>query len=62
MIIRILQIQTKAELGLQTFVKIVLRVVLTPSTKLPIPLNTIIGTTNRIIKNDLLDRDQYLPE
>ena len=62
MIIRILRVQTKADLALQTLVKIMLRVVTTMFTKLPVPSNTTLGTPKRIVKDVLLNRSQHLPE
>ena len=62
MIVRILRVQTEADLTLWTLVKIVLRVVTTTFTKLPVPLNTTLGTPKRIMEDVLLNRSQHLPE
>ena len=62
MIVRILWVQAEADLTLRTLVKIVLRVIPTAPTKLPITPNTTFRTTKRIIKDDLLNCAQYLPE
>ena len=62
MIVRILWVQAEADLTLQTLMKIMLRVVTTASTKFPIPLNTTLRTTKRIMEDVLLNRDQNLPE
>ena len=62
MTIRILQVQAEADLTLQTLMKIVLRMVTTTLTKLPISLNTTIRTTKRIMEDVLLNRGQHLPE
>ena len=62
MIIRILGVQAETNLTLQTLVKIVLRVVTTTFTELPIPSNTTLRTTKRIMKDVLLNRGQHLPE
>ena len=62
MTVRILQVQAEADLTLQTLMKIVLRVVTTTFTKLPIPSNTTLRTTKRIMKDVLLYRGQHLPE
>ena len=62
MIIRILGVQAEADLALRTFVKIVLRVVTTTLTKLPVPLNLTFRTTKRIMKDVLLNRCQNFPE
>ena len=62
MIVRILGVQTEADLTLRTFMKIVLRVVTTTLTKLPIPLNSALRTTERIMEDVLLNRCQNLPE
>ena len=59
-IIRILGIQTEADLGLWTNMEVVLRMVPTTSTILPVTLNTTIGTTKRIMKHILLNCCQYL--
>ena len=62
MIVRILGVQAEADLTLWTFMKIVLRVATTTLTKLPIPSNTTLGTTERIMKDVLLNCGQHLPE
>ena len=62
MIVRILWVQAETGLTLRTLMKIMLRVVTTTFTKLPIPSNTTLGTTQRIMKDILLNRGQYLPE
>ena len=62
MIVRILWVQAEADLTLQTLMKIVLWVVTTTLTKLPIPSNTTFGTTQRIMEDILLNRGQHLPE
>ena len=45
MIVRILRVQAEADLTLQTLMKIVLRVISTTLTKLPIPSNMTLQTT-----------------
>ena len=62
MIVTILGVQAEADLTLRTFMKIVLRVVTTMLTKLPIPSNTALRTTKRIMEDVLLNRCQNLPE
>ena len=62
MIVRILWVQAEADLTLQTLMKIVLRVVTTTLTELPIPSNTTLRTTKRIMEDVLLNRCQHLPE
>ena len=62
MIVRILGIQAEADLTLQTVMKIMLRMVMTMLTKLPIPSNTTFRTTKRIMEDVLLNRGQHLPE
>ena len=62
MIIRIFGVQAEAHLTLRTLMKIVLRMVTTTFTKLPIPLNTTLRTTKRIMEDVLLNRGQNLPE
>ena len=62
MTVRILWVQAEADLTLRTLVKIMLRVVMTTFTKLPIPTNTTFRTTQRIMKDILLNRCQNLPE
>ena len=62
MIVRILGVQAEADLTLRTLMKIVLRVVMTTFTKFPIPSNTTLGTTKRIMEDVLLNRGQNLPE
>ena len=62
MIVRILWVQAEADLTFRTLMKIVLRVVTTTFTKLPIPSNTTLGTTKRIMEDVLLNCDQHLPE
>ena len=51
MIIRILWVQAEADLGLQTYMKVMLRMVMTTFTILSIATNTTIGTTNSIMKH-----------
>ena len=62
MTVRILWVQAEANLTLWTLMEIVLRVETTTFTKLPIPLNTTLRTTERIVKDDFLNRGQHLPE
>ena len=62
MTVRILWVQTKADLALRTLMKVVLRMVTTTFTKFPISSNTALRTTKRIVKDILLNRAQYLPE
>ena len=62
MIVRILWVQAEADLTLRTLVKIVLRVVTTTFTKLPVPSNMTLRTTQRIMEDILLNRGQHLPE
>ena len=62
MIVRILGVQAEADLTLRTFMKIVLRVVMTTPTKFPIPSNTALRTTKRIMEDVLFNRCQNLPE
>ena len=62
MIVRILGVQAEADLTLRTFMKVVLRMVTTTSTKFPIPSNTALRTTKRIMEDVLFNRGQYLPE
>ena len=62
MIVRILGVQTEADLTLRTLVKIMLRVITTTSTELPITSNTTLRTTKRVMENVLLNRGQYLPK
>ena len=62
MIVRILWVQAEADLTLRTLMKVVLRMVSATFTKLPIPSNTALRTTQRIMKDILLNRDQHLPE
>ena len=62
MIVRILGVQTEANLTLWTLMKIMLRVISTTSTELPITSNTTLRTTKRIMENVLLNCGQYLPE
>ena len=62
MIVRILGVQAEADLTLRTLMKIVLRVETTTSTKLPIPSNTALRTTKRIMEDVLLNRGQHLLE
>ena len=62
MIVRILWVQAEANLTLRTLMKIMLRVVTTTFTKLPIPSNTTLKTTKRIMKDVLLNCGQHLPE
>ena len=56
MIVRILWVQAEADLTLRTFMEIVLRMVPTTSTKLPISPNTTLRTTKRIMEDILLNR------
>ena len=62
MIIRILWVQAEADLTLRTLMEIVLRVITTTSTKLPITSNTALRTTKRIMEDVLLNCSQNLPE
>ena len=62
MTVRILWVQAEADLTLQTLMTIVLRVETTTFTKLPIPSNTTLRTTERIVKDVFLNRSQHLPE
>ena len=62
MIVRILWVQAEANLTLRTLMEIVLRVEMTTFTKLPIPSNTTLRTTKRIMEDVLLNRSQDLPE
>src|SRR6202000_854201 len=62
MIVRILWVQAEANLTLRTLMKVVLRIVSTTSTKLPITSNTTLRTTERIMEDVLLNRGQHLPE
>ena len=62
MIIRILWVQAEADLTLRTLMKIMLRVVTTTLTELPVPSNTTLRATERIMKDVLLNRGQHLPE
>ena len=62
MIVRILWVQAEAHLTLQTFMKIVLRVISTTPTKLPIPSDLTLQTTKRIMKYIPLNRSQHLLE
>ena len=62
MIVRILGIQAEADLTLRTLMKIVLRMVTTVFTKLPISSDTTLRTTERIMEDVLLNRSQNLPE
>ena len=62
MIVRILGVQAEADLSLRTLMKVVLRMVSTTSTELPIPSNTTFRTTQRIMKDILFNRGQHLPE
>ena len=62
MIIRILGVQAEANLTLQTLMKIMLRVISTTSTELPVTSNATFRTTKRIMEDVLLNRGQYLPE
>ena len=61
-IVRILGVQAEADLTLRTLMKIVLRVIMTTFTKFPIPSNTTLRTTKRIMEDVLLNRGQNLPE
>ena len=62
MIVRILGVQAEADLTLRTFMKIVLRVETTMFTEFPIPSNMTFRTTQRIMKDILLNCGQHLPE
>ena len=62
MTIRILWVQAEADLTLRTLMKIMLRMVTTTSTKFPIPSNTTLRTTKRIMEDVLLNCGQNLPE
>ena len=62
MVVRILWVQAEADLTLWTLMKIMLRVVTTMFTKLPIPSNTTLRTTKRIMEDVLLNCSQHLPE
>ena len=62
MTIRILRIQAETDLTLRTLMKIVLRMETTTFTKLPISSNTTLRTTQRIMKDILLNRGQHLLE
>ena len=62
MTVRILRVQTEANLAFWTLMKIVLRVETTTFTKLPIPPNTTLRTTERIMEDVFLNRGQHLPE
>ena len=62
MIIRILAVQTKADLRLWTYMKLVLRVIMTMFTKLPIAMNLAIRTTNSIMIHISLNGHQNLLE
>ena len=62
MIVRIFRVQAEADLTLETFMKIVLRVITTTSTKLPITSNPTLRTTERIMEDILLNHGQNLPE
>ena len=62
MIVRILGVQTEADLTLWTLMKIVLRMILTMPTELPITSNTTFRTTQRIMEYVLLNCGQDLPE
>ena len=62
MIVRILGVQTEANLTLQTFMEVMLRMETTTSTELPTASNTTIQTTERIMKYVLPNHSQHLPE
>ena len=62
MIVRILGVQTKAHLGLQTYMKIMLRMVPTTSTILPITTNLAIRTSYSIVIHIGLNSCQNLLE
>ena len=62
MIVRILGVQTKTNLGLWTLMKVMLRMVMTMFTKLPVTSNMTIRTTEGIMKHMLLNRGQHLLE
>ena len=62
MTVRILGVQAEADLTLRTLMKVVLRMITTTFTKLPIPPNTTLRTTERIMEDILLNRGQNLPE
>ena len=62
MIVRILWVQTEADLTLRTLMEIMLRMVTTTSTELPIASNMAIRTNERIMEDVLLNHNQHLPE
>ena len=62
MIVRILGVQTKADLGLQTNMKVMLRVKTTTLTELPITSNSAIGTAYSIMIHISLNGHQNLLE
>ena len=62
MIIRILGVQTEADLTLWTFMKVMLRMKSTTFTEFPIASNTTIGTAKRIMKDILLNCIQHFLE
>ena len=62
MIVRILGIKTEENLGLQTYIKVMLRVVTTMFTKLPITMNLAIRTAYSIVIHISLNGHQNLLE
>ena len=62
MTVRILGVQTEADLTLRTLVKIVLRMVTTTFIELPISSDMTFRTTKRIMEDILLNCCQNLPE
>ena len=61
MIVRILWVQTEADLGLRTYMKIMLRMVMTTFTIFPITTNMAIRTPNSIMKHiSLYSRENLL--
>ena len=60
MIVRILWVQTEADLRLWTYMKVMLRMVSTASTILPITMNTAIRTSYSITIHISLDSCEYL--
>ena len=62
MIVRILGVQTETDLGIWTYMKIVLRVVTTSPTELPITMNSAIRTSYSIMIHVGLNGHQNLLE
>ena len=62
MIIRILRAQTEADLRLQAYMKVVLRMVMTTLTEFPIATNTAIRTTHSVMIHISLNGRQDLLE